>query len=553
MRRTLQWLFILLFTFTLTLETLHPKACKSTSIEEPLCTDDGLPNIMHLFPDEVFAHIFSYLSFKQLVTCRSINKRCAAVIQYYSLLPLKFYHMLIRQRPINLSLYSAQCYQTSLRSWCTLAQLSQTLQPIEKIKCSLFSKILLFNIHFMISRANTVCYKTQHLTKKHDKKSASPCFSPNGRHFIIASKNFTVQIWELTQSGQWQAQTIITHSNIVCYIGYSPDSRFLVTASLDHTAQIWRYNHDETWQYNTTIRHNAPVTSVCFSSDCSTLLTASQDHTAQIWRTNTHERWQHKTTLQHDSWVIHAIFSPNRHYLLTTSFNGIVQIWSSNDNKEYDLQFTIEEQNYMKNSFFSPDSRYFTTISRYNILHIWELDTHASCQKKAEIQHDDLITCMHFNTHGHDVATASKNIAKIWTLNSNKEWEEQIVVKHSATVHRISFSPNGRYAMTNSHDNMTKIMTRQHGTWHMQDTLTHDSPVGYHYFHFTDNWLTLLRHKTIEMYKRDPCGKWQKKANVNYNVGTYYICMDPYERYIATILHNGTTRIQEMSFYHHLH
>ena len=71
---------------------------------------------------------------------------------------------------------------------------------------------------------------------RHLDQVKSAVFSPDGRHIISASDDYTVRIWN-TATGNCQAE-LKGHSSSVNSAAFSPDGRHIVSASSDSTARI---------------------------------------------------------------------------------------------------------------------------------------------------------------------------------------------------------------------------------------------------------------------------------------------------------------------------
>ena len=73
--------------------------------------------------------------------------------------------------------------------------------------------------------------------KGHSNQVNSAVFSPDGRHIVSASWDYTARIWN-TATGDCQAK-LKGHSNVVISAVFSPDGRHIVSVSSDHTTRIW--------------------------------------------------------------------------------------------------------------------------------------------------------------------------------------------------------------------------------------------------------------------------------------------------------------------------
>src|SRR5262249_26720780 len=62
-------------------------------------------------------------------------------------------------------------------------------------------------------------------------------FSPNGKTLALASREATVQLWDVA-TGKL-LKTLKGHSSAVTAVAFSPDGRTLASGSVDHTVRLW--------------------------------------------------------------------------------------------------------------------------------------------------------------------------------------------------------------------------------------------------------------------------------------------------------------------------
>ena len=158
-------------------------------------------------------------------------------------------------------------------------------------------------------------------------------FSPDGKHFVLVTVtsitgNFThmihqTKLWELVDD-QWQEKATIRHFNTVNNVQFSPDGKHFVTASRDSTVKICGLEGGE-WHLKATIWHYGSVENASFSSDGKLLVTASRDCTSKICGL-VGGRWQEIVTIQHSKAVRNASFGPD-YQIVTISNDNTAKIW----------------------------------------------------------------------------------------------------------------------------------------------------------------------------------------------------------------------------------
>ena len=186
----------------------------------------------------------------------------------------------------------------------------------------------------------------------HERHSATSArFSPDGNHLVTATFcgliNY-VKLWELVDDQsqenvtiqRWQEKFTMLHSDEVNNVHFSPDGKHFVTASRDRTAKICGLV-DSNWLVKATIRHSGPVANASFSRDGKLLVTASHDHTAKICGP-VGGKWQEIVTIEHSKKVTNARFSPD-YQLVTASRKNPAKIWMLKNRENDDNSRTLSE------------------------------------------------------------------------------------------------------------------------------------------------------------------------------------------------------------------
>ena len=109
----------------------------------------------------------------------------------------------------------------------------------------------------------------------------SVAFSPDGRHIVSGSMDYTVQVWD-AQAGIQVGKPLQGHTNGVWSVAFSPDGTHIVSGSEDCTIQVW--DAQTGVQVGKPLQgHTGSVWSVAFSPDGKHIVSGSADHTIQVW------------------------------------------------------------------------------------------------------------------------------------------------------------------------------------------------------------------------------------------------------------------------------
>ena len=161
---------------------------------------------------------------------------------------------------------------------------------------------------------------------------ANSCFSPDGKHFVLVTITSTgnsnhmireTKLWEL-EGDQWREKLIIGHFNTVNNVHFSPDGKHFVTASRDGSAKICGLEGGK-WQVKATIWHYGSVANASFSYDGKLLVTASRDGTAKVCGL-IGGKWQEIVTIEHSEVVRDASFGPDNQ-IMTVSDDNTAKVW----------------------------------------------------------------------------------------------------------------------------------------------------------------------------------------------------------------------------------
>ena len=322
-------------------------------------------------PNELLVKIFSNLDTRDLLNCHLVNRRWQELIDEHMLAPAFYRRCHPTERRINP--LTVERYHSSIQNWLrgfsnlgreSAAQLDKFLQHKH------FTERLFFSIAKVLAKAKALTCQDVG-TIKHCFHVGQPSFSPDG-NFLVTFAGDTCRIWELVD-GKWKQSAALVHSDRVEDVRFSPDSKHLVTITADFTVKIWGAV-DDGWLEKATTQHYGELRSVCFSPDGSHLVTASTDSAVTIWGL-ANDDWQEKITIQHFGLLTIASFSPDGKHLVLLSDpdDDTNEIWGVVDGR-WRLKATIGSLGlgFLSNTSFSPDGYHFVTASD-GIAKIWVL------------------------------------------------------------------------------------------------------------------------------------------------------------------------------------
>ena len=115
----------------------------------------------------------------------------------------------------------------------------------------------------------------QHVLQGHTSSVSSVAFSPDGRHIVSGSQDYTIQVWD-AQTGAQVGNPLEGHTKSVNSVAFSPDGRHIVSGSWDHTIQVWDAQTGA--QVGNPLEgHTDSVDSVAFSPDGGHIVSGSED------------------------------------------------------------------------------------------------------------------------------------------------------------------------------------------------------------------------------------------------------------------------------------
>ncbi|KAF5337527.1 hypothetical protein D9758_016982 [Tetrapyrgos nigripes] len=284
---------------------------------------------------------------------------------------------------------------------------------------------------------------------------ASVAYSPDGRHVVSGSSDYTIRIWDI-QTGQQVGESLEGHRDGVHSVAFSPDGRHVVSGSNDNTVRIWDVQTGQ--QFGEPLKgHTKRVWSVAYSPDSRHVVSGSADYTIRIWDIQTGQ--QVGEPLEgHTDEVNSVAFSPDSRHVGSGSDDNTVRIWDMQTRQQVGEPLKGHTE-MVWSVAFSPDGRHGVSGSDDETIKIWDIQT---CQQVGE------------PLKGHT------KIVRIWDIQTFQQFEEpQQLSNHTDAIRSVAFSPDGRHVVSVSDDHTIRIWDMQtcqqvgkplkgHTDWDMQ-------------------------------------------------------------------------------------
>ena len=301
----------------------------------------------------------------------------------------------------------------------------------------------------------------------------SVVFSPDGQYLASGTRDNTVKLWRVSESGSIQiVRTIRGHNSWVTSVVFSPDGQYLASGSYDRTMKLWRVDTGEL--VRTMQGHTAGLSSVAFSPDGQYLASASWDRTVKLWCVETGEL---RRVLEGNSSYIHSVaFSPlilNEGLTLAWGDSnrgrgGNLKLWAvetSRDhpnNVESSEYTTIEagHDGYVLSVAFSPNGEYIASGGVGNDVKLWRHFSETG-ELVNTFRHRYAVTSIAFSPQSvsrspqYLVTGSRDNTVKLWRVDTGNV--VRTITGHTHWVTSVDISPDGRYIASGSGDGTVKL------------------------------------------------------------------------------------------------
>lgn len=211
-------------------------------------------------------------------------------------------------------------------------------------------------------------------TFPHPRDCVQVRFSPNGKllgSVVRSSSDHSVMIWDVATKEPFAGP--FKHQSAIKAIRFSPNNRHFISISDDYTGIL----ADLTSQPITTniVFHDNNLTAIDFSSDSLNLLTAAKDKTVSVWAAQTGR--QIGAPMKHDTAVIAAQFSPERGQPVPLNKRKVLSIsqksvWLWDLSAGTGIPQRLKHHSAVRLAQFSPNGDRVVTVCSDNLLRIWD-------------------------------------------------------------------------------------------------------------------------------------------------------------------------------------
>jgi WD40 repeat protein len=261
----------------------------------------------------------------------------------------------------------------------------------------------------------------------------------DGRRVITATKNGTLQIWDLQNGALLGESPNSKEHQIYCAssIAISPDERRIANGGYDAVI-IWDVKSNQ-MAFEQVVKHPSQlVCSVCFSPDGKRLAGGSSDGIVIVWDVETATVLATLKDIDHPR-AMHAVaFSPDGLKLASGSIIS-VRVWRI-DNSE----LLLEINSWARNVTWSPDGQQLVAFSSDNkVLNVWN-SLNGDQIDQLCTSHTHSIDSMTISSDGSSITTSSDDrIVQLWTRTT----EEQ-VFEPTTGVGSVAMSSNGELSVS---------------------------------------------------------------------------------------------------------
>ena len=299
-------------------------------------------------------------------------------------------------------------------------------------------------------------------------------YSPDGKSFVTASRDQSVQLWE-TATGA-RIGDPMPHHHPVWAVAFRPDGNTLVTASgQDRTGELRFWDAHTGQSIGQPLASDQHAHGVAFSPDGATLLSVGASK-ALLWKFDTRGSAPNvpvapAMSLPHPRGVFNAVLSLDGSKVVTGGLDGTVQMWAADTGKALGVTLRHELPADASDDFlcrivalaFSPDGTMLATGSQLvdaerrfigGEVRLWRADGTPHGQPLA---HRGPIKTLAFSPDGRLLLTGAMTLgpkleedfqgeARLWDVQTGKQLCPTLEM--SKPVWAVAFSPDRRTMMT---------------------------------------------------------------------------------------------------------
>ena len=268
-------------------------------------------------------------------------------------------------------------------------------------------------------------------------------FSPNGLNLASASRDGTVQLWDVRE-----ARPLGTMNGKFTCLSFSPHGHSIATGMSDHTIDIW--DAEQGVVLATLQGHTDQVSAVAFSPDGTVLASGDWDRTVRLWDVNSGSVL---ATLQGSTGKVLAVaFSPDGKTLASAGADQAIRLWSV---AGYAPLGVLQAPPGAANALaYSPDGKMLASAGENGAVELW--DPNSGQVKRTFSAHSGAILALDFSPNGRLLAAAGADkTVRLWNV-ANGEMVRTLRGQQAAVL-SVAFSPFGNLLASGSADKTIRL------------------------------------------------------------------------------------------------
>ena len=204
-------------------------------------------------------------------------------------------------------------------------------------------------------------------------------FSPDSCHVMVAKDPSNVEILSCDKHGNWIPTSIPLEGDIKAAF-FSPDSSHAVVVAYGYPATIYGYNASRGWIKKHIIRHKLSCITAEFSANSRHIVTFSNgayrpkgEYQAKIHSRDKNDIWRLTAIIPHTRDISSASFNDDSSHIVIAIRDGTAIILGQYADGNWVNKAILKHAHPVRTAIFSVDSRQVVTISGRNTVQIWRL------------------------------------------------------------------------------------------------------------------------------------------------------------------------------------